>query len=121
MWNDTKAQEALHLHAERYEGTANRTPMFRTARRYKLQVERPQCLERQSLHPPVIRHAGFELLVPPCHSTWRRWVVDTFTLFDTSGLDSPDVYEGGVAGFGSSDGWGMVVSWRGCVEDKGYP
>ena len=32
--NNAKAQEALHPHAERYEGTANRTPMFRTAGRY---------------------------------------------------------------------------------------
>ena len=59
--------------------------------------------------------------MPPRHLTGQRWVVDTFTLFDTLGLDSPDVYEGGGAGFGSFDKWGMTASWRGCVKDRGFP
>jgi hypothetical protein len=46
----------------------------------------------------------------PCCSTWRRWVVDTFASSDTSGLGSPDVFEGGGAGFDSFDEWRVV--WR---------
>ena len=55
----------------------------------------------------------------PCCSTWRHWAVDTFALSDTSGLGYPDVFERGGAGFGSFGEWGVVVSWRGCVKDRG--
>ena len=55
----------------------------------------------------------------PCCSTWQRWVIDTFALSNMSGLGSPDVFEGGGAGFGCFDKWRVVVSWRGCVEDRG--
>jgi len=58
-------------------------------------------------------------LCASCHSTWQHWVVNIFTLSDTSGLGSPDVYEGDMDSFGSFDEWGMVVSWRGCVGIEG--
>ena len=54
----------------------------------------------------------------PCCSTWRRWVVDIFASSDTSGLGSPDILEGGNASLDSFDEWGVVVSWRGCVEEE---
>jgi len=69
---------------------------------------------RWQLNPPLPRHSNFGCwgchtfvsfqasdspVVPPCRSTWWRWVVDTFTLSDMSRLGSP---EGGGADFGST-------------------
>ena len=77
-----------------------------------------------SLYPCLVQNVDFGFGAPyvdvfcPCCSTWRRWVVDTFAPSDTSRLGSPDVFEGGGASFGCLDEWRVVVSWRGCVEDR---
>ena len=42
-----------------------------------------------------------------------------FASSSTSGLGSPYVFEGRGASFGSFNKWGVVMSWRRCVKDRG--
>jgi hypothetical protein len=70
------------------------------------------CWASGSTHRRSILLVSFDMralsFFCPCCSTWRRWVVDTFASSDTSGLGSPDVFEGGGAGFDSFDEWRVV-------------